>query len=101
MILMDVRDYIAERRRVSLKDLENRFEMDRDSLRPMLDHWIGRRRVRRIGSAGGCTCSGCSTCDTGLQEIYEWTGTAAQGGGSPACSCGTDGRHGADRPGTA
>ena len=70
MILAEVRDYLAQRGRAPLSDLCARFAVDDEALRPMLDHWVRKGRVRRLevetGKCGSCGC-GC-----GQPEVYEW-----------------------------
>lgn len=69
MILSQLGAYLAERRCVSLRDLEYRFEIDADALRGMLGHWQRKGRLRRLDA--GSRCGGCSGCDH-APEMYEW-----------------------------
>ena len=46
MILAEVRDYLAQRGRAPLSDLCNRFAVDDATLRPMLEHWVRKGRLR-------------------------------------------------------
>lgn len=71
MILSDVRDYLKERKRIALKDLVDRFNMDEDALRGMLGKWISKGNVRRLPTGTACG-SGCCQCDPALTELYEW-----------------------------
>ena len=71
MILSDVRDYLKDRKRIALKDLVDRFNMDEDALRGMLGKWISKGNVRRLPSGSACG-SGCGKCDPALTELYEW-----------------------------
>ncbi len=71
MILSDLRDYLKQRRRVTLSDLMLHFRMEADPLRGMLDKWIRKGKVtKNLPSACGTSC--CK-CDSSLSEIYEWT----------------------------
>lgn len=72
MILFELKRYLADRRRVDLADICNRFDVDAEALRGMLDQWIRKGRVRRISDAG--TCGGCCGCNTPTAEVYEWIG---------------------------
>ncbi len=72
MILSDVKRYLAEHRRVPMGDLVNRFDVQPEALRGMLDVWIRKGRVRR--TAVGDTCGGCNKCAAYALEIYEWVG---------------------------
>jgi putative ferrous iron transport protein C len=71
MILSDVRDYLKERKRIALKDLVDRFNMDEDALRGMLGKWISKGNVRKLPLGTACG-SGCCQCDPALTELYEW-----------------------------
>lgn len=71
MILSDLRDYLRARKRIALKDLADRFNMDEDALRGMLGKWIRKGQVRQLPM--GTTCSpGCGKCDPAVVELYEW-----------------------------
>ncbi|SJM91724.1 FeoC-like transcriptional regulator [Crenothrix polyspora] len=71
MILSDLRDCLKERKRIALKDLVDRFNMDEDALRGMLGKWISKGNVRRLPTGTACS-SGCGKCDPALTELYEW-----------------------------
>ena len=71
MILSDLRGYLQEQKRVALKDMEMRFNIDADALRGMLSKWISKGYVRRLPSGTSCS-SGCCKCDPALTELYEW-----------------------------
>ncbi len=70
-MLLEIRDYIRERKHVSLRDLALHFDADPDAIRGMLDKWIEKGRVRKCSTAA---CGGCaSNCSTAQQEeAYEW-----------------------------
>lgn len=72
MILGELKDYLASNKRVAIADLANRFDVEPDALRGMLQTWIGKGRVRRIDP--GCACCSCSGCGETVPEIYEWVG---------------------------
>jgi putative ferrous iron transport protein C len=73
MILSDLRSYLKEQKRVALKDLETRFNIDADALRGMLGTWINKGYVRKLPSGTSCN-SGCCKCDPAMTELYEWVG---------------------------
>lgn len=73
MILSDLRNYLKEQKRVALKDLENRFNIDADALRGMLGTWVNKGYVRKLPEGTSCS-SGCCKCDPALTELYEWVG---------------------------
>jgi putative ferrous iron transport protein C len=71
MILSDLKNYLQEQKRVALKDMETRFNIDGDALRGMLGKWISKGYVRKLPSGTSCS-SGCCQCDPALTELYEW-----------------------------
>jgi putative ferrous iron transport protein C len=71
MILSDLRSYVKDQKRVALKDMEMRFNIDADALRGMLAKWINKGYVRKLPSGTACS-TGCCKCDPALTELYEW-----------------------------
>ena len=71
MILADLKSYLQANRRVSLLDLANRFDVDPNAVRGMLEKWISKGRVRRLASGTACG-QGCCQCDPTQMELYEW-----------------------------
>jgi hypothetical protein len=71
MILSDLRSYLKEQKRVALKDMETRFNIDADALRGMLGKWIAKGCVKKLPSGTSCS-TGCCKCDPALTELYEW-----------------------------
>lgn len=71
MIFSDVRDYLKTHRRAALIDMAHRFGTDPDALRGMLDKWAAKGRVQKLPAGTACS-GGCSKCDPGTTEIYEW-----------------------------
>jgi predicted transcriptional regulator of viral defense system len=79
MILSELTDYLAERRRAPIIDLAHRFETSPDALRGMLAALERKGRVRRIANGSACG-SGCGKCDQAAVETYEWLGAPPRGG---------------------
>jgi putative ferrous iron transport protein C len=74
MILGDLKSYLTSHKRVPIADLANRFDVEPDALRGMLQLWVDKGRVRRLEGAGACgSCARCGDGDTD-PEIYEWVG---------------------------
>ncbi len=71
MILSDLRGYLKAQKRVALKDMQDRFNIEADALRGMLDLWVTKGYVKRLPSGTACS-SGCCQCDPALTELYEW-----------------------------
>ncbi len=73
MILSELKGYLAQHGRADLTDLSNRFGVEEDALRGMLEQWIRKGRVRLLASGG--PCGPCCGCGAKAVEIYEWVGT--------------------------
>lgn len=73
MILSDLRAYLQERGRAPIADLANRFDADPAAVRGMLETYIRKGRVRRVGG-DEVQCGGCAKCDASQLEVYEWVG---------------------------
>jgi len=71
VILSDLRNYLQEKRRVTLSDLVLHFHVDANALRGMLSKWISKGKVRLSPAATNCGTT-CCKCDPLLTEIYEW-----------------------------
>lgn len=71
MILSDLRNFVQEKRRVTLNDLVLHFQVDANALRGMLNKWISKGKVKLSPAGTNCGTS-CCKCDPLLTEIYEW-----------------------------
>jgi len=71
MILSELRNYMQARRRVSLVDMVNRFNVDPEALRGMLDRLVSKGRIEKIQQNNSCAKT-CSKCDVNSLEIYQW-----------------------------
>jgi putative ferrous iron transport protein C len=74
MILAEVRNYLAEHKRVALADMVYRFEADAEALRGMLAMLERKGRVRKLSPGTGCS-RGCNQCDSANVELFEWIDT--------------------------
>ena len=77
MILSEVRDYLAGRKRVALMDMAYRFDADPEALRGMLAVLERKGRVRRLPPGTACSSS-CNKCDEATVEIFEWVEPGAR-----------------------
>ena len=75
-MLMQIRDYCAQRGLVSLQDLVMHFQVEADVMRQMLEHWIRKGTVCKHMPCGTCG-SGCGSCNAALSEFYQWVDLAA------------------------
>jgi putative ferrous iron transport protein C len=72
MILSEMRDYLHNQKRASIKDIALHFEMDADATRGLLAVWIKKGKIKN-STAGGAACgTSCCQCDPLVTEIYEW-----------------------------
>ena len=73
MILSELRNYMAEHKRVALQDMVYRFDADAAALRGMLAVLERKGRVRQLPLGTACS-SGCNKCDPAEVELFEWIG---------------------------
>ncbi len=73
MILVELKKYLQERKLVPLQDIAFHFDMDIEAIRPMIDQWIRKGKVRKQDGNLGCA-KGCCKCDPATIETYEWLG---------------------------
>lgn len=76
-MLSAIRAFMQERGTASLTELSIHLEADPGAVRGMIDVW--RRKGRMVQLP--LPCGGCTQCDTGTTEIYQWTEPASQAGG--------------------
>lgn len=74
MTLSELKTFMTERKRASLTEIAVHFDTPASAVRPMLDQWIAKGRVRKLDITGGCgkAGSGCA-CKEPPAEIFEWT----------------------------
>ncbi len=68
MILLELKQYIAENGQVSLLQLMRHFQRDAVLLRNMLQHFIVKNEIERV-IPEGCG-SKCTQCDPSIAEEY-------------------------------
>lgn len=72
MILSELREYLQIHRRVALKDMAYRFDMDPEAIRGMLNKWIVKGKVVKFIDEAPSCASGCGKCENCQDEIYQW-----------------------------
>jgi hypothetical protein len=71
MNLSEIKRYLSQRKTAPLQDIALHFDMNPEAVRGMLEQWIRKGKVRRMGS-GGCDSGCCGGCEQAVNEVYEW-----------------------------
>ena len=72
--LTDLKTFMVERKRASLIEIAVHFDTPASAVRPMLDQWIAKGRLRKLDIMGGCGKVGAScACKEPPSEVFEWT----------------------------
>ena len=71
MILSQIAAYIEKRGQASLADIALHFDVDPNAIRGMLEVWVRKGRIVRLGTQTGCGTS-CTQCDSNQTEVYAW-----------------------------
>lgn len=66
---MQLKTYLLERHCASLTEIARHLATEPDAVRPMLERWTAKGRVRRLTAA---RCHGCASCSGADLEFYEW-----------------------------
>ena len=82
MTPIDVKRYLSIRKLATLRDIAVHFRMDTEALRPMLDLWVRKGKVKRHSGKLGCQ-KGCCRCDPATIAAYEWIAPPAGSGDPP------------------
>lgn len=73
MTLFELRDFVQQRKVVSLVEIALHFRADEHALEPMLDRWVSKGQMKKIKMDSG-SCGSCSACPPGIKIHYEWLG---------------------------
>lgn len=71
MIVTEVRDYLKQRGTAPLRDMALTFDMEQDALRPIIEQWVAKGKVRKLPPGTACA-GGCNSCAPETIEIYQW-----------------------------
>ncbi|PPQ36616.1 hypothetical protein CKO16_17315 [Rhodoblastus acidophilus] len=69
MTLTEAKAYLMDRRRAPLSDIALHFDSSPEAARQLLQHWVGKGRVRLI-QCEACK-AGCA-CASRPDDVYEW-----------------------------
>ena len=73
MDLIQIKQYLKERKLAPLQDIAIHFRADVDTVQPMLDIWVRKGKVKKHAGDLGCQ-KGCCKCDPAAIITYEWVG---------------------------
>jgi putative ferrous iron transport protein C len=74
MILTEIQQYLSERGKASLEEMELHFRIDGNALRGMLNRLIRKGRIKKLSIPQ--RCHGCTCCILESLEFYEWIGSS-------------------------
>ncbi len=74
MMLITLKQYLQEKRLVSMQDLTNHFKLDPEILRQMLALFIRKGHLQKKIKTNQCGVK-CAKCHPLITEIYEWLET--------------------------
>ncbi|MGM3161856.1 FeoC-like transcriptional regulator [Dickeya undicola] len=72
MTLLELRDFVRERKKVSLQDISTTFKTDPGVVEGMLAVWVQKGKIRFHSGEAAPKCGSCCGCDKSLGQYYEW-----------------------------
>ena len=69
--LIQLKQYLRGRKVTPLQDMVLHFKVDIAAVRPLLEVWMAKGKVRNIKGVAA-NCGGCCKCDAAAIELYEW-----------------------------
>ncbi|ACZ76781.1 MULTISPECIES: FeoC-like transcriptional regulator [Dickeya] len=72
MTLLELRDFVRERKKVSLQDISTAFKADPGVVAGMLEVWVQKGKIRFHQGDAAPKCGGCCGCDKRQGQYYEW-----------------------------
>lgn len=70
MILIDVKNYLVEKKSATLVQIANYFQQRPEVVRDMLLHWQRKGKVQLATKPSGCG-SRCLQCGPTIAEVYK------------------------------
>ena len=71
MILLEIKKYLQEQKRASLRDIAVKFDLTEDAVKEMLAHWECKGKIIRAEKKQGCGKK-CSCCSSPCEKVYFW-----------------------------
>ena len=72
-MLLAIKTFLTERKTANLQEIAVHFCQQPKTVRCMLDHWVRKGKVCRLGKPPGCG-SKCQMCKPQFAEVYRWMG---------------------------
>lgn len=73
MTLTEIKEYVQQRKVVSLKEVALHFKADESAVVPMVERWVEKEKIKKVEMTAG-QCAGCTSCDSSIRVHYEWLG---------------------------
>ncbi len=73
MTLIDLKNFVQQRRIVSLREISMHFRSDESAIEAMMERWIQKGVIRKVKMEEG-KCGSCDICASGIKLHYEWMG---------------------------
>lgn len=71
MSLIDIKKHMMRVKLASLSSLCHLFNLEAETLRCLLQHWMKKGKIRQCTKQPACG-SKCFKCPTSATELYEW-----------------------------
>ena len=72
-MLLDIKKFMQEKYVANLEQIATHIHQDPDLTRELIQHWIRKGRVEKLGSPAGCGTR-CQQCKPKYAEVYKWIG---------------------------
>lgn len=71
MILLEIKNYLAEKKVSNLQEIAFHFKRDPLVMRDMLAHWVKKGVIAQVDKPQGCQTS-CVQCRPELVAVYQY-----------------------------
>lgn len=72
-MLLSLKAFLKEQKTANLQELSLHFCKEPQIIRCMLEHWMRKGKICRLGKPTGCGMK-CQLCPSKFSEIYQWVG---------------------------
>ncbi|OSN01443.1 MULTISPECIES: FeoC-like transcriptional regulator [Lonsdalea] len=78
MTLIELRDFVRAKHKVSVHDISAAFHIEPGVIDGMMAIWVRKGLVRFHAVAVSTQCGSCCSCDKSLSQYYEWLETPSK-----------------------